>query len=153
MHASTVKHTFRSLLSGVFAISGGLALATGLLLGATACDLDDAEQARDIAAADLEVEALHVDPELGEELALDLDLDEGSPVDGALLDELRLCDPGAAPGEGCEDATEKDKATTCYCGYGPGGAVYVTANCAGYPGTHVCCAAACSTGAGEDGSN
>jgi len=151
MHASNVKHTFRSLFSGVFAISGGLVLATGLLLGATACDVDDAEQPRDIVAAQLEVEPIDVDPELGEELALELE--EGSPVDDDLVGELMLCDPGSTPGEGCDGSSEKDKVTICYCGYGPGGAVYVEANCAGYPGSHVCCAAACSTGAGEDGAN
>ena len=56
----------------------------------------------------------------------------------------------AVAGEGCGGATEKELTTICYCGYVPGkGVVYVTTNCAGYPGTHVCCAAACSTG--EDG--
>ncbi len=66
------------------------------------------------------------------------------------LADLAICDDEAVAGEGCGGATEKELTTICYCGYVPGkGVVYVTTNCAGYPGTHVCCAAACSTG--EDG--
>lgn len=45
----------------------------------------------------------------------------------------------------CEGADEKNNTTLCYCGYVPGkGVVYVETDCAGYPGTHVCCAEACS---------
>lgn len=49
--------------------------------------------------------------------------------------------------EYCDGATEKNNTTICYCGYVPGkGVVYVETDCAGYPGTHVCCAEACSKG-------
>lgn len=77
---------------------------------------------------------------------------DGGEQDGPTpVAELAICDDEAVEGEGCGGATEKELTTICYCGYVPGrGAVYVTTNCAGYPGTHVCCAAACSAGEGGD---
>lgn len=42
------------------------------------------------------------------------------------------------------DPSAKDTITTCYCGLYQGSPLYVGVNCAGYPGTHVCCAEKCS---------
>lgn len=42
------------------------------------------------------------------------------------------------------DPSAKDTITTCYCGLYHGSPLYVGVNCAGYPGSHVCCADKCS---------
>ncbi len=122
--------------------AGLLALTIGIFAVA-ACDTGSEVDVRTFVA---DVEILEVDAEVGEELALELEV--GSPVEA---EALGLCDPGYSASEGCSGGTRKEINTTCYCGYGPGGPIYVETNCAGYPGTHVCCAAACSDGESEDG--
>lgn len=129
----------------------GCALVALLALAGGACDGDDADaEARSITAAGTGVQLLELDRELAEELAEELGAP--GPVDPGILDDLALCVSDGDDNPRCDGVTEAEKSTTCYCGYGPGGPRYVTTNCAGYPGTHVCCAAACGGAeGGEDG--
>lgn len=74
------------------------------------------------------------------------DKNDGRP---APIGEVLICEDEAL---GCDTTTAREINTICYCGYVPGkGVIYVETNCAGYPGTDVCCAAACSTGPIGDG--
>jgi hypothetical protein len=128
MHKTNV---IQSLLRSTFTV---VAVACASLVGG--CDEGDVST-RSGHAQVVEVIAEHI-----------VDGEEDGPTPVA---ELAICDDEAVEGEGCGGATEKELTTICYCGYVPGrGVVYVTTNCAGYPGTHVCCAAACSAGEGAD---
>lgn len=110
-----------------------LACLTALLAGVPGCDEgDDQPRSSRIVVQDLAAE-----------------LDEADAATPAPIGQILACDLEDGDGDLCDDTTAKELTTICYCGYSPStGPVYITVDCAGYPGTQVCCSDKCSTRAG-----
>jgi hypothetical protein len=124
-HSITTMNRANRMHSGLVR----LAALAGLLLG-TACDPED--------TSDAEQNQLAA-PEVREELGVIVEVDQGGADESgdpapreATFDELISID--------LPDVYREPKITVCNCGNG----IYVGVECAGYPGTDVCCGEKCS---------